>query len=476
MRNRFRVFLFFCIAVLIVTPVFAQDEAGISTEEGLSAPQNVTLDFKDADIQNVLKIISYKSGVNIVTTPDVVGSVTIRLVDVPWDRALDVILKTYGYGYERQSNIILVTKMENISKIQSEEPLKTEIFHLKFLDAQDAQKVIIPLLSPRGKISILYARGQKGWQFGTFKIGAEDAGGEGLVRETADKGATETISIEKTAAGDFVSRKADFNPSVKSRILVITDTVASLERIRTEILPRIDKKPKQVLIETRLMEVNEDDLRDLGVDWGIGSITQVESSTLTTQASQNSAMGVQSLGSQVTPSLFGPESSGIGATEPFNAGLEFVFQKLTGTKFEAIVHALEENVDTNTLSAPRILTLDNQEASILVGYHTPILKSIVTAGDSSGTGATVTQDLDYYQEIGIRLNVVPQINDDGYINMIVHPSVTSSTSSITATSTAGSETTSTSYPIIDVREAQTQVLIKDGETIVIGGLLKDVQS
>ncbi|MFH1413652.1 MAG: secretin and TonB N-terminal domain-containing protein, partial [Candidatus Omnitrophota bacterium] len=426
MRNRFRVFLFFCIAVLIVIPVFAQDETGISTEEGLSAAQNVTLDFKDADIQNVLKIISYKSGVNIVTTPDVVGSVTIRLVDVPWDRALDVILKTYGYGYERQANIILVTKMENISKIQSEEPLTTEIFHLKFLDAQDAQKILIPLMSPRGKISVLYARGQKGWQFGTFKIGAEDAGGEGLVREAADRGATETISIEKTAAGDFVSRKADFNPSVKSRILVITDTVASLERIRTEILPVVDKKPKQVLIETRLMEVNEDDLRDLGVDWGIGSITQAESSTLTTEALKGGkiGLGVQSLGAQATPSVFGPKSTEINAIEPFDAGLEFVFQKLSGTKFEAIIHALEENTSTNTLSAPRILTLDNQEAAILVGYHTPILKSTVTAGDSgSGTGATITQDLDYYQEIGIRLNVVPQINQDGYINMIVHPSV-----------------------------------------------------
>ena len=115
---------------------------------------------------------------------------------------------------------------------------------------------------------------------------------------------------------------------------------------------------------------------------------------------------------------------------------------------------------------------------MLVGYHTPILGSTVVAGTDT-TGPTVTQSLDYYQEIGIRLNVVPQISEDGYINMIIHPSITSSTSDLEATSTAGTgstaTTTTTTYPIIDVREVQTQVLLKDKETIVIGGLLKDVK-
>jgi type II secretory pathway component GspD/PulD (secretin) len=89
--------------------------------------------------------------------------------------------------------------------------------------------------------------------------------------------------------------------------------------------------------------------------------------------------------------------------------------------------------------------------------------------------------LDYYQEIGIRLNVVPQVSEEGYINMIVHPTITSSTSSVTATNVAGAGTanessTTVSYPIIDVREAQTQVFMRNGETIVLGGLLKDVKS
>jgi len=453
--------------------------------QSLTASDNVTLDFKEADIQNVLKIISFKSGINIVNTPDVMGNVTIKLVDVPWETALDVLLKTYGFGYQRQGNIILVTKLENISKIQAEEVLQTEIFNLKFLDAQDAQKILIPLLSPRGKISVLYTRGQKGWKFGTFKIGREETKGAGLQKEAEGQVKSETISIEKSATGELVSKKAEFEPAIKSKTLIITDTAASLDRVRNVILPQIDKKPKQVLIEARIMEVSRDKLKDLGIDWGTGT---AGASTFTTAPSdiglnaQNSkTLAGRSLASEFTPNSFSPKEgiTTFPGTYPYKAGLELLFKKFGGTQFEIVLHALEEDAHTNTLSSPRILTLDNQEASILVGFHTPILSSTVTAG-SNTEGPTQVQTLDYYQEIGIRLNVVPQISEEGFINMIIHPSVTSTSSNVTATNVAGTGTgaiTSTvNYPVIDVREAQTQVLMKDGETIVIGGLLKDIKS
>lgn len=456
-----------------------QDAFNESQAQVLSNADNVTLDFKEADIQNVLKIISYKAGVNIVTTPEVLGNVSIRMVDVPWETALDVILKTYGFSYQKQGNILLVTKMENMAKLQAEEPLQTEIFTLKFLDAQDAQKILIPLLSSRGRISVLYNRGQKGWQFGTFKIGKETVQSGALVKEKTEA-KSETISIDNTSAGDPVSRKAEFEPSVKSKVLIITDTAASLDRIRNVIIPSIDKKPKQVLIETKIMEVKKDRLKDIGVDWGTGTDGVTATNPTDVKVGSSATLAARNLGGggTFTPNAFNPleGTTNFPGTYPYKAGAEFIFKKIAGTKLEVILHALEEDANTNTLSAPRILTLDNQEASILVGYHTPILTSTVTAGTASGQGATVTQILDYYQEIGIRLNVVPQVSEEGYINMIIHPSVTSSTSNVTATSTASGVTTSTSYPIIDVREAQTQVMLRNNETIVIGGLLKDVKT
>jgi type IV pilus assembly protein PilQ len=465
------------------SPAAPEPEAGVIKEDSPAGQGNVSLDFKEADISNVLKIISYKSGVNIVTTPDVAGNVSVRLSDVPWEIALDVILKTYGFGYQKQGNIILVTKVENVAKISAEEPLQTEIITLKFLDAQDAQKILIPLLSPRGKISVLYTRGQKGWQFGTFKIGRESAVSEASsAKDAANATKSETVSYEKDEKGQTVMKKAEFDPSVKSKMLVITDTASFLDKIRNIILPKIDVKPKQVLIETKIIEVSRDKLRDIGMDWGLGSKDAATTNAVTTQnAGRSTAIGghtgtIATTSNPLVPSLFSPATTTILGYQPYNAGGEFIFQKITGTKFEAVIHALEDNADVNTLSAPSLLTLDNQEASMLVGYHTPILESIVTAG-TSGTNSTITQTLDYYQEIGIRLNVVPQISEEGYINMIIHPSITSSNSTITATSTAGdaADATTTTYPIIDVREVQTQVLLKDKETIVIGGLLKDVK-
>lgn len=479
------------VTVAVVTPqsppeaqVPAESQEAALPSQILSTSDNVTLDFKEADIQNVLKIISHKAGVNIVTTPEVMGNVTVRMMDVPWETALDVILKTYGFSYQRQGNIILVTKMENMAKLQAEEPLQTEIFNLKFLDAQDAQKILIPLLSPRGKISVLYARGQKGWNFGTFKIGKESSTNPALQREKQDVKA-ETISMENTATGELLSRKAEFDSSIKSKVLVITDTAPSLDRIRNVIMPAIDKKPKQVLIETKILEVKKDKLKDLGIDWGLGSAGATTLTPPTVKTAGGTAGG-RVLGGGAGTKVFSPDAfnplegtAAFPGTYPYVAGATFVFNKLGGTEYQVVLHALEEDANTNTLSSPRILTLDNQEASILVGYHTPILNSTVTAGDAN-TGPTQTQTLDYYQEIGIRLNVVPQVSEDGYINMIVHPSVTSSNSSVTAQNVAGTGadaiTTETEYPIIDVREAQTQVLIKNGETIVIGGLLKDVKT
>ncbi len=465
----------------------AEAESPLDT---LSAAQNVTMDFKEADIHSVLKIISYKSGVNIVTTPDVMGAVSVRLVDVPWETALDVILKTNGYGWQRQGNVIMVTKREEINKIQSEEALMTEIFVLKFLNAQETRKVIVPMLSLRGKVSILVAKGLKGWKFSTYQIGKSQAAVGEMEKEIdpvlvkrLEKIKQETIAIGP-GAQTSQTIKIDFEDPIKSRIIVVTDTPAILDKVRN-FIAEIDKKPLQVLIEARIMEVSRDKLKDIGFDWGVGSTGNAETGTVTTKAISKGPSGLSTqevgghiLGSEKTPSLFGPleGTTAFPGTEPYNLGGQFVFKKLTGMPIEGILHALEEDGNTNTLSAPRIVTMDNQEASIFVGLHKPILKSTVTAGSTTGTGATITQDLNYYQEIGIRLNVVPQINEENYVNMIIHPIVTSSSANVEASSTASGVTTTTSFPIIDVREAQTQVLMKDNETIVLGGLLKDIKS
>ncbi len=301
-----------------------------------------------------------------------------------------------------------------------------------------------------------------------------------MLQKEADIGRTEIVSVEKDAAGKIISTKMEIEPSIKSKTIIVTDTDSVIDRMKTLILPQIDRKPKQVLVEARIMEVNKDKLKDLGFDYGTGSTGAEGKGAFSMNSLSKSAgtvatqVGGSLLNSQLSPSNFGAKN-GASGIEPFDGGLELLLKKVTGKQFEVMIHALEEDVHANTLSAPRIVTLDNQEASILVGYHTPILKSDVSADTTSGT-SKLTQTLDYYQEIGIRLNVVPQVSEEGYINMIIHPSITSSATSVPAQSVTGNITTTTIFPIIDVREAHAQVVMRDGETVVIGGLLKDVQT
>lgn len=416
--------------------------------DGALSTGKITVDFKEAEIDKVLKVISYKSGVNIVASPDVAGTVTIRLVDVPWLDALKTIISAYGYGYEQKENIIIVAPIEKLTAQKKQEvelaqvqPTLVEVFYLKYIDAGDAKKAIEPQISARGKITALESTGQSGWEFG---------------------------------AGDDVGKRKRITEGriSRSKTLIVTDVPPVLDKIK-KIIAEIDAKPQQILIETRIIEANKDRLRDIGLDWGTGS-TGAESATLSfTPAGKNRAgvttneLGSHSLADIITPSSFGPKSSGLTSA---NAGLKLAFRKLTGANFEAILHALEEDVTANTLSAPRILTLNNQEATILVGQKYPLVKTDVSTESGKITGSTLQK----YQDIGIQLNVVPQISDKEYINMIIHPVVSSFTETLEIKSDSGAILSK--YPIINTREAETQVLIKDGETIVIGGLLKDVKT
>lgn len=411
----------------------------------------ISLDFKDADLRNVLKVLAYKSGVNIVASPEVSGNVTIKLTDVPWKEALKTILSAYGYGYDQRENIIMVAPLEKLTEQKKQEvelaqvqPTVTEVFTLKFIDAGDAKEAIEPQLSGRGEVTVLESTGQAGWEFG------------------ADE-----ISKRKRVSEGRISR---------SKTMIITDVPPVLDKIK-KIIAEIDIMPQQILIETRIVEANVDRLKDIGLDWGTGSTGAEAGTMLFTPAGKNRAgnttseMAGHSLSDIITPAAFNPKSGTTGnAMSTVNTGLRLVYRKLTGSQFEAILHALQEDVMANTISAPRITTLNNQEATILVGQKYPLIKTDVSTESGKITGST----LDKYQDIGIQLNVVPQISDKEYINMIVHPAVTSYTQTVKAKTE--SDVTLSEFPIINTREAETQILIKDSETFVIGGLLKDVKT
>lgn len=386
-----------------------------ASAETASNSGNVTVDFKDADIQNVLRILSFKSGVNIVAGKDVVGTVTIRLVDVPWEKALDVVLKTYGYAYDRDENIIRVTTLENLKK----EELSTEVFTLNYSAAIEVEKSIKDILSERGKV----------------------------------------------------------RSDTRSNTLIVTDMPTTIQRI-VKVVERLDRQTPQVLIEAKVIETTLGNSERLGINWNVVASVKggARPTTFPWPARQRTVFSKfypDGRGAASTASSVG--TSGTTATTtvndfPNNVGqptlpiadkAEFLFGSLDFTQFQAVLEMISKRDDAKILSQPHITTLNNQEAKILVGevIAIPTFERNATTGRMEITGYAD-------RDLGVRLSVVPQINAQDEIVVNIHPEIT--------TLLGFDELTpDIKAPRFSTREAKTQVRVKNGQTIAIGGLIRE---
>jgi len=425
----------------------------IDPGEGAPQSETVTINVKDANISEVLKAYSLQTGQSIVVGPDVVSeNVNVRLNDIPWQEALDVILKPYGFGYRLVGGTIVISKLENIVQVEGIEPLASKVFKLKYLDAYDIKEVCEAQLTARGKFTIMSNKGLPGWEFG---------GGSSSGR-----------SSSRAASNLGSAQRKEADPIEKSKTIIITDVPSSLTAIGT-ILEELDQLPSQVLIEAKFIEISAGALRDIGVDFATGVNGLTTAGVQPSDPTANNQWGVEQNDSYgLTPAAFDPIAETLNGAIPYNSGLQLLFSRVAGENFNIMLHALEEDGDASVLSAPKILTLDNQEAAILVGTKYPIIESDSTGGSVSG--GNVSTSLDYYENIGIQLNVIPQVSDNEYINMIVKPSVSSIDGFESGVVSVGAaQSASTKYPILKVREAQTQILIKSGDSAVIGGLQEE---
>jgi len=451
-------FILFLAAPLAV---FAQDTTNASEAKGaliLDAneeiqAETVTINVKDANISEVLKAYSLQTGQSIVVGPDVVSdNVNVRLNEIPWKDALDVILKPYGFGYRMVGDTIVISRLENIVQVEGIEPLASKVFKLKYLDAYDIKEVCEAQLTSRGKFTILSNKGLPGWEFGG--------------------GSSSSRSSSRAVSNIGAAQRKKAEPIEKSKTLIITDVPSSLTAIGS-IIEELDLEPDQVLIEAKFIEIDTGVLRDIGVDFATGQNDPLHTAGVQPSSGGNNQWGFTQNESLVEPSAFASLSDNLASAIDYNSGLQLLFSRVAGENFDILLHALEEDGDANILSAPKILTLDNQEAAILVGKKFPIIQSDSTGG--SVTGGNVSTSLDYYENIGIQLNVIPQVSNDEYINMIVKPAVSTIDgfeSGVVSTGEGGGGAL-TRYPILNVREAQTQVFLKSGDSAVIGGLQEE---
>ena len=418
-------------------------------EPEIQTAEFVTINVKDANISEVLKAYSIQTGQSIVVGPDVVSdNVNVRLNNIPWEDALDVILTPYGFGYREVGKTIIISTQGNINKtlnsanqVEMIEPLVSEVFKLKYLDAYDLYEICSAQLSSRGKVTILKTRTLPGWEFG----------GEG------SKGAATEAGVRSRKKREEIQ---------KSKTLVVTDVPSALIKIQN-IIDEIDILPEQVLIEAKFLEISTGDLSDIGLDY-IDAVENVEDlapgGTLEASLIDENLLKILNL----TTGFPDPLQTRAAGSYSQDNGIRLSHSVLGEWGAEMLFAFMAKDDESNVLSAPKILTVNNQEAAILVGQKFPIIES----QNNSGSGSTVTStSLDYYENIGIQLNVIPQVCADDYINMIVHPAVSEIEDFEAGVVTAGSGVQSGSrYPVLRVREAETQIIIKSSSTAIIGGL------
>ena len=402
----------------------------------------VTINVKDANISEVLKAYSLQTGQSIVVGPDVISdNVNVRLNEIPWKEALDVILKPYGFGYRLVGDTIVISRLESIITVEGIEPLDSRVFKLKYLDAYDIKAICEAQLSKRGKFTILETKGLPGWDFG----------GDG-------SGGSATESGVRTR-----KKKEEIQ---KSKTFVITDVPASITKL-AGLINEMDVLPSQVLIEAKFLEISTGDLSDIGLDYinAVEEVTDLGATGTLTPTLLNPEL-LQVLG--MTTGFPDPLQTRAAGGYSQDGGVRLSHSELGDWGADMLFAFMAKNEDSNVLSAPRILTLNNQEAAILVGQKFPIIES----NNNSGSGSTVTStSLDYYENIGIQLNVIPQVCDGDYINMVVHPAVSEIAGFEAGVVTGGSDVQAgTQYPILRIREAETQIIIKSGNSAIIGGL------
>ncbi|MBU1121501.1 MAG: hypothetical protein KKF54_02215, partial [Candidatus Omnitrophica bacterium] len=335
--------------------------------------EKINLDYKDADISSILRSLSYSYNLNLVTSTEIKGKVTIALKDITIADALDAILSANGYDYSVKRNIIYITP-----GISEGSQLISVPIVLKYLKAVDSQSFLRKSLSPKGDIKV-------------HEI---------------------------------------------SNTLIITDYYANIDKIK-ELLRVIDHPPQQVLIEAKIVDITSKDLNNLGITW------QVDYDPGRGIFKRNTATS-ESL--DVTSTIAGPSSTLSGGQFRIDT---LVLKALSAS---ATIDALVQDQKAHLLASPSIAVLNNREARIVIGEKVPYKERTQTT-----TGTTETTK---FIDVGTTLRVTPSINDDGYITLDIHPEV----SSVSALLDAG--------PRITTREADTIVRIKEGETVVIGGLIK----
>ena len=408
-----------------INPVAEDVEEGSSlfSETKEYEGQRLTLNFQDIETRAVLQLLAETSGRNIVVSDTVQGNVTLRLRNVPWDQALDIVMTTKGLDMRQNGNVIIVAPAEEIAARETAD-----------LEAKQAIAELEPLYSEF--LQVNYAKASD-----LAVLISADGSGNSLL---SDRG---SIAVDD-----------------RTNTLLVQDTAESLQDIR-RLVRTLDIPIKQVLIESRIVVVNDDFSRDLGVRLGVTAFK--ENSTDGVTVVSGTGPGTDTMVGSVLDNLADPANGTIFPIElptlnnRYNVNVPVADAagrfSLAVLESDYLVDleltALEAEGRGEIVSTPRVITANQKEASIKQGVEIPYQQS-------ASSGATTIQ----FKEAVLELTVTPQITPDNNIIMDLTVSKDNVGEIISTGGLGGT------VPSIDTRSVETQVLVKDGQTVVLGGI------
>jgi general secretion pathway protein D len=390
---------------------------------------------------DVLKAIAQKSGMNIIAGRGVAGKVTIYLSEVKLKDALRIILDANGLAYQVEDGIIRVMPAKEFETRYGYVfggEWETRIVRLTHVNAADMVAVLNQMKSSSGKI-IFDAKSNTMIMVDSpqrLKVM------EGLIQQIDVPVETRVFELSYVRAKDVAEKIGEvLTQNVgqvkfdeRSNKIIITDTRLRIDKI-AGIIEAFDVKGDQVLIEAKIVQVVLSHQHQFGVDW---------------EALAREYQGLN------FSSQFDVLSSG-------DKSGKVTIGTLSEDDYTALLEVLKTEGLTNILSSPSITALNNEEAKILIGSQEPYVTTTTTTPSS---GPTTTAESITFLDVGIELNVTPTIHKDHFVTLKIRPAV----SSVTKTVTTSNNNT---IPVVETSEAETTVLVKDGVTIVIGGLIKD---
>lgn len=372
--------------------------------------KHISLNFQDIKVRALLQIIAEFTGLNIVTSDQVKGSVTLKLKDVPWDQALDIVLKSQGLAKRQYGNVLMVAPIEEIASREKQELQAQQ----QVADLEQLQSTLV---------QINYGK------------------------------AADIATLLKDKSNSLLSSRGAVSADTRTNTVWIQDTPGKLNQIR-ELVQRLDIPAKQVIIEARIVEMDKSYQKDLGIKFGVNQPGHLGGNLNAASRMANGA-DIKSMAASDRLNMNLPAGPATDTgTPPATLGLAMMRLGKTGAFLDLELSALETEGGGRILSSPRLVTANQQAATIEQGQEIPYQQS-------TSSGATSTS----FKKAVLSLTVTPQITPDNRVVL-----------DLKVNQDRRDALTFNNVPVIDTQRIATKVLVNNGETLVLGGVYQQEEN